>query len=129
MRSENIFLSFFNWLWNFGEILLFHCTVSVHSPCMWTNFEGVGFLSKLVDGEEINTYNGILMKDFYFQVEVNTVEFSSIFHIVELLFLHSPTLSFDGTLVGVIIEPCWGWLMPKILFMMYGSIVSSPYFI
>ena len=30
-------------LWHFGEIFLVHCMVSVHSPCEWTNFEGVGF--------------------------------------------------------------------------------------
>ena len=42
-------------LWHFGELLLVHYTVSVHSPCLGTNFKGVGFFSKLVDGEEIHT--------------------------------------------------------------------------
>ena len=53
-------------LWNFGEIFLVHYTVSVHSPFLWTNFEEVGFLSNLVDGEKIQIYNWSLMKEFLF---------------------------------------------------------------
>ena len=51
-------------LWNFGELLLVHCTICVHFPWLWTNFRGVGFLSNLVDGEAIKTSHWILMKDF-----------------------------------------------------------------
>ena len=60
---------FLTGLWHFGELFLIHCTMSVHSPCLWTNFEGVGFISNLVYGEDINTYHWRWMKVFYFQVE------------------------------------------------------------
>ena len=126
MRNENIFLSFFNCPFSFWYLFLVHCTVSVHSPCLWTNFEGVGFLSKLVDGYAIQKYNGRLIKDFYFQYEGPYILILIYLPILSFLLLHSPTLSFDGAFVGVIIVPWWGWLMPKIWFIMYGSVISYP---
>ena len=80
-------------LWHFGELLLVHCTVSVHSPCLSTNFEGVGFLSKLVDREAINTSNWSLMKEFYFQFEGPYSWILIYLPILSFLLLHCPTLS------------------------------------
>ena len=74
----------------FGDLLLVHCIVSVHSPWLWTNFEGVGFLSKLVYGQSINTYHWILMKDFYFQVEGPCNGILIYLPILSFLLLHSP---------------------------------------
>ena len=122
------FYHFLIFLWHFGELLLVHCTMSVHSPYLWTNFEGVGFLSKLVYGEEIQKYNGRLMKDFYFQVEFPYSWILIYLPIFSFLLLHSPTLSFDGALVGVILASCWWWFMPNIWFMMYGFVISSAYY-
>jgi len=82
-------------LWNFGEVFLVHCTVSVHSRFLWTNFEGAGFLYKLVDGETIYNSHWILIKEFYFQVEGPYNRIIIYYPILSLL-LHSPTLS------------CWG---------------------
>ena len=80
-------------LWYFGELLLVHCTVSVHSPCLWTNFEGVGFLSKLVDGEAIQMSHGSLMREFYLQFEGPYSIILIYLLIFSVLLLHSRTLS------------------------------------
>ena len=80
-------------LWHFGELLLAHCTMSVYSLCLWTNFEGVGFLYKLVDGEEIHTSHWRLIKDFYFQFEFPYSRIIIYLPIISFLLLHSPTLS------------------------------------
>ena len=112
-----------------GEIFLVHCMVSVHSPCLWTNFEGVIFLSKLVYGDTINTYHFILMNFFYFYVEFPYIQILVYLPILSFLLLHSPHSHVDGTLVGVVLELCLGYLIPNIGYIMYVSILSFPYYL
>ena len=106
------FYHFLIGLWHFGEIFLFHCTVSVHSPSLWTNFEGVGFLYKLVYGETIHTSHGSLMNEFYLQFEFPYIRILIYLLILSVLLLHSPTLS------------CWGrtcWSGACALLSIFGS--------
>ena len=87
------FYHFLIGLWNFGEIFLVHYTVSVHSPYLWTDFEGVAFISKLVDGDSIQTYHGRLIKEFYLNFEGPYSRILIYLLILSFLLLHSPTLS------------------------------------
>ena len=79
--------------WNFGKLLVVQCTVNVHSPYLWTNFEGVGFISNLVDGEEIKTYKSSLLMVFIFRLKVHTTRVLIYLPLLSFPLIHSPTLS------------------------------------
>ena len=96
MISWGMRIYFYHYLigiWNFRELLLVHCMVSVHSPYLWANFEGVGFLSKSVDGESIQTYNGRLIKEFYIRVEVLYIQILIYLPILSFFLLHFLTFT------------------------------------
>ena len=94
-------------------------TLHVYEPI----FEGVGFLYKLVDGEAIQTYHWIWMKVFSCRLKVHTSRVLLYIPILSFLFLHSPILTCDGALVGVVIALCRIYSMHNIAYMMYFSVL------
>ena len=124
---ELIFDHFLTILCHFGELFLVHSNGEWSLSLLVNQFQGswIPFQVVLWRG-----HSGISW-------EINKGVLFSVWMSIQLnsqLCPHSlipsspfPTLSFDGALVGVILAPCWAWLMTKILVMMYESVISSTY--